>query len=155
MAEILMYLLDTNIWPELLLDQERADEVYVFLEEIPVSQILITDFTLHSIGVVCNRYKRPQVFKDFLQDIVVNGQISLSVIPIDELSTVVDATIELGLDFDDAYRYICAERDDATLITFDKDFDSTSRGRQIPAEVLAMLKTLSQEENDESTASST
>ena len=102
-----MYLLDTNIWLELLLDQERADEVHTFLEAIPVSRILITDFTLHSIGVVCNRYKRPQVFKDFLQDIVANGQISLSVIPIDELSTVVDATIELGLDFDDAYQYIC------------------------------------------------
>jgi len=150
-----MYLLDTNIWLELLLNQERADEVHIFLEEVPVSQLLITDFTLHSIGVVCSRYKRPQAFKDFLQDIVVNGRISLSIIPIDELSTVVDTTIDLGLDFDDAYQYVCAERADATLITFDKDFDSTSRGRQMPAEVLAMLKTLSQEENDESATSST
>lgn len=47
-----------------------------------------------------------------------------------------------------------AERDDATLITFDKDFDSTLRGRRMPAEVLASLKTLSQKESDESTTSS-
>ena len=47
-----------------------------------------------------------------------------------------------------------AERDDATLITFDKDFDSTSRGRRMPAEVLASLKTLSQKESDESTTGS-
>jgi len=41
-----MYLLDTNIWLERLLEQERATEVSQFLEAVPGSELDITDGTL-------------------------------------------------------------------------------------------------------------
>ncbi len=44
-----MYLLDTNIWLERLLNQARTAEVEQFLNQISAEQIFITDFTLHSI----------------------------------------------------------------------------------------------------------
>lgn len=52
-----MYLVDTNIWLERLLDQARSEEVGQFLAHIPSEQIFISDFAFHSIGVVLGRLK--------------------------------------------------------------------------------------------------
>ncbi len=43
-----MYLLDTNIWLERLLDQAHAEDVGRLLNRLPTEQMLISDFTLHS-----------------------------------------------------------------------------------------------------------
>lgn len=50
-----MYLLDTNIWLERLLGQAQSASVGKFLETIPTDELLMTDFTLHSLGVILNR----------------------------------------------------------------------------------------------------
>jgi len=47
-----MYLVDTNVWLERLLDQERAEDVRHFLDATVSEHLFITDFALHSIGVV-------------------------------------------------------------------------------------------------------
>lgn len=47
-----MYLVDTNVWLERFLDQLLADEVKAFLDQTPSHQIYITDFALHSIGII-------------------------------------------------------------------------------------------------------
>ena len=46
-----MYLLDTNIWLERLLGQSQSATVGRLLERLPLDQILMSDFTLHSLGV--------------------------------------------------------------------------------------------------------
>jgi uncharacterized protein len=38
-----------------------------------------------------------------------------------------------GLDFDDAYQYVVAEKFDLVLVSFDMDFDRTDKKRMIPA----------------------
>jgi predicted nucleic acid-binding protein len=38
-----------------------------------------------------------------------------------------------GLDFDDAYQYVVAEKFDLVLVSFDTDFDRTDKKRMIPA----------------------
>ena len=43
-----MYLVDTNVWLERLLDQERSDEVGEFLKQRPSDNLFITDFALPS-----------------------------------------------------------------------------------------------------------
>jgi len=50
MALIMKYLIDTNIWLELLLKQEKAEEVSIFLDKIATEEITISDFALHSIN---------------------------------------------------------------------------------------------------------
>jgi predicted nucleic acid-binding protein len=40
------------------------------------------------------------------------------------------------LDFDDAYQYLAAEQEQATIVSFDKDFDKTGKGRQTPEQVI-------------------
>lgn len=41
-----------------------------------------------------------------------------------------------GLDFDDAYQYVAAEREQATIVSFDKDFDKPTQGRQTPGQII-------------------
>jgi uncharacterized protein len=42
-----MYLVDTNVWLERLLDQDRSDEVGDFLARVSTAQLLMSDFSLH------------------------------------------------------------------------------------------------------------
>ncbi len=50
-----MYLLDTNIWLERMLEQARSEEVERLLDQVSSDQLLITDFSLHSVGVILSR----------------------------------------------------------------------------------------------------
>jgi predicted nucleic acid-binding protein len=43
-----MYLLDTNLFLEILLGQERAEETQRFLQQAPREQLLVSDFSLYS-----------------------------------------------------------------------------------------------------------
>ena len=42
------------------------------------------------------------------------------------------------LDSDDVYQYVAAEIEDATIVSFDKDFDKTEQGRLTPMQVLKL-----------------
>jgi hypothetical protein len=47
-----MYLVDTNIWLELLLDQEKAQDVRRFFQVTGGDRINISEFSLYSMGVI-------------------------------------------------------------------------------------------------------
>ena len=68
-----MYLVDTNIFLEILLEQERATEAQSFFDSIDLTTISVTNFSIHSIGVRLFRLKRFELFLPFLEDIVGNG----------------------------------------------------------------------------------
>jgi predicted nucleic acid-binding protein len=132
-----MYLLDTNIWLERLLDQEHSDEVAQFLNQIPGEQLFITDFSLHSIGVILARLKQAKSLVRFLDDAFNYGAVRLVHLLPQDLSQVVEKISQFHLDFDDAYQYVAAEKYDLILVSFDKDFDGTERKRKTPGEILA------------------
>ena len=50
-------LLDTNILLEFLLDQAKADDVEHFLRAVPHESLFVTEFTVHSVGVMLLRCK--------------------------------------------------------------------------------------------------
>ena len=50
-----MYLIDTNIFLEGLLYQEKADSVAHFFQEIDLETMYVTDLSLHSIGIILFR----------------------------------------------------------------------------------------------------
>lgn len=130
-----MYLVDTNIWLERLLDQNRSDEVGQFLDRITPGQLLITDFSLHSIGVILTRLGRSDTLLCFLQDVLIDGGVRLASITPEEMPRLLPAIHDYGLDFDDAYQYLAAEKYSAVLISFDGDFDRTARGKKRPADI--------------------
>jgi len=65
-----MYLVDTNIWLELLLLQERATEVRRFLQSVDADQLTMTEFALNSIGLITSKLRKEEVFEAFISDIL-------------------------------------------------------------------------------------
>lgn len=131
-----MYLVDTNVWLERLLNQERSDEVGLFLGQVPARDLSVTDFTFHSICLILTRLTRAEVLLDFVQDVFVDGAVNLISIKPSDTRALVDAIDKYKLDFDDAYQYVATEENGLTLVSFDSDFDRTDNGKKTPAEIL-------------------
>jgi hypothetical protein len=132
-----MYLLDTNVWLERLLDRARSEEVGSFLDQTSSELLFITDSSFHSIGVVFDRLNRPDVLLQFIQDAFIDGAVTLIRLDPEDTRRIIQIIEQFGLDFDDAYQYVAAEKYNLTLISFDGDFDRTERGRKTPAEILS------------------
>ena len=131
-----MYLVDTNIWLERLLDQERSVEVGEFLSAVHSDQMGITDFSLHSIGVITTRLKRPEIFTSFLSDACIEGSVNIISLVPEHLQKLVQSMAQYHLDFDDAYQFIAADEYGLILVSFDTDFDRTPLQRRTPQQVL-------------------
>ncbi len=95
-----MYLLDTNIFLEILLDQEKSAVCKEFLNR-NYDKIFLSDFSLHSIGVILFRYKKKEIFNKFIQDVVF--EIKILNLPSSEYKIFSRNTIAYTLDFDDFY----------------------------------------------------
>ncbi len=135
-----MVIVDTNIWLEQLLGQARAAEVGEFLAGMPPGSLLMTDFTLHSIGVILTRLRRPEVLIQFVDDVFGGDAVELVSVEPDSMARVVEIINQFRLDFDDAYQYVAAEQDNAGIVSFDADFDRTDRGQLTPAQALAQTR---------------
>ncbi len=95
-----MYLVDTNIWLERLLEQDRSEEVRQFLDRVPTDQLLITDFSFHSIGVIFDRLKRRAEFLTFVQDVLIDAAVAVAALQPHYMQRVVDLANTYRLDFD-------------------------------------------------------
>ena len=136
----MMYLLDTNIWLERLLNQENSAVVGELLTTLSPTEICMTDFTLHSIGVICDRLKQIEIFQQFVQDVVIDGNVQIVGVPLDTLGDVVKAIDQFNVDFDDAYQLVAARNIPASIVSFDRDFDKTDLGRLTPAQILEEVR---------------
>ncbi len=96
----------------------------------------MTDFSLHSIGVILHRLNRRDEFLRFVQDLFIDGAVGLISLEPADMERLVAVIDRFGLDFDDAYQYVAAELYDVQLVSFDGDFDGTERGRITPGEIL-------------------
>jgi predicted nucleic acid-binding protein len=113
------YLVDTNIFLEILLNQAGRKKCEAFLQG-EKGAAWISDFTLHSIGVLLFRQKRPELFDRFAADTLPQFTIlSLSEAGYSELT---DANTRYALDFDDAYQFSVARENNLAIATQDKDF---------------------------------
>jgi predicted nucleic acid-binding protein len=54
-----MFLVDTNIFLEVMLGQEKAAEVKDFFNRADFSSLFVSDFSLFSIGIIYFREKKP------------------------------------------------------------------------------------------------
>jgi hypothetical protein len=134
-----MFLLDTNIWLEVLLDQDKAAEVRLLLKAKEAGRFALTEFSLYSLGVILTRLKKDAAFLDFLSDTLEDSAVRVIRLDTADLKGVPSVCRKFGLDFDDAYQYVAAVKHDLTLVSFDSDFDRTERGRRTPAEVTDTL----------------
>lgn len=132
----LMFLVDTNVWLELLLEQEKAEEVRRFLRNVEARLLAITEFSLYSVGIILTRLRKDTVFEDFLSDTLENAGVARISLNTGDLKRVLAVRRRFRMDFDDAYQYVAAEKYNLTIVSLDSDFDRTERGRKTPAGVL-------------------
>lgn len=132
-------LLDTNVFLEIILSQERANEAKELLLKAGQYEFFITDYSLHSIGLLLFRRKQHDAFRAFVEDVLLNGGIGLLSLDSDEMESVISASQKFGLDFDDAYQYALATRYDLALVSFDTDFQQTDKGHKTPTEILQII----------------
>lgn len=119
-----MYLLDTNIALEILLAQEKKETCKSFLNQ-HIGQLAMSDFSLHSIGVILFRYKKKALFHTFSQDIA--DKISIKTLSIDGYAEMEHASDKTGLDFDDTYQFCIAKKTGLKIVTMDKDFEKVQQ----------------------------
>jgi predicted nucleic acid-binding protein len=131
-----MYLVDTNIWLEVLLEQEKKVESYEFLETTDSQLLHITDFSLYSIGIILTRLKKLDAFDRFVGDIIIESSVNMVRLIPEDIKRIIEIEKEFDLDFDDSYQYVAAERFDLKVVSFDSDFDKTEKGRTAPEEIL-------------------
>jgi len=131
-----MYLVDTNVWLELLLEQQRAAEVRQFLESVDAGQLSMTEFALNSIGLITTRLRKQNVFEVFISDILEDSAVRRICLSAIDLKGVLTFMNKFHLDFDDAYQYVAAKRNGLLLVSFDADFDKTDIKRKVPADLL-------------------
>jgi len=130
-----MYLIDTNVWLERLLDQDRTDEVAEFFDRSKSEHLFITDFAFHSIGIVMTKLDRKDDFLLFVKDAFIDGAVGLIHLEPEDSPQLIGAIEKYHLDFDDAYHYIAAQKYSLTIVSFDSDFDQTPQRRKSPAEI--------------------
>ena len=118
-----MFLCDTNIFLEILLDQEKSENCKKILSE-KIGNIHISDFSLHSIGVILFRHNKENIFKNFIDDIM--SKIEIISLSKDRYKELAHINEKYNLDFDDSYQYLIAKENNLTIITMDNDFNKIS-----------------------------
>lgn len=113
------YLLDTNIFLEILLDQDKKEVCKNFLET-HTGEIFISDFSLHSIGVILYRHNKSDLFNQFLEDTL--DKIEIITLSKEKYREIDDVYNQYKLDFDDSYQFLLAQEHQMAIATQDADF---------------------------------
>ncbi len=128
-------LIDTNIFLEVILAQSRATDAKDLLSKTEEHDFFISDYSLHSIGLLFFRRKQHDVSRRFLADMFAIANIRMISLLSIYMENMINTALKFGLDFDDAYQVTVAEQYGLTIISFDSDFDKTKTGRQTPDQI--------------------
>ena len=131
------YLIDTNIFLEVLLDQKEAPQCLTFLESVESGKVkaVVTSFALHSIAIILEKLKGIESYRHFLE-IITNfeGLMTYSTTPHDEIE-ICTLSKQQNLSFDDAMHYYVAKTFGLKLVSLDDDFDRTDIIRVVPPHI--------------------
>ena len=116
----IVFLVDTNVFLEILLGQSKRKECKDFLNN-NIGDVGMTDFSLHSIGVILFRYGREDVFGRFVED--VTPDVRILSLPAWRYGDVIKAGKSMDMDFDDAYQCSVAGYYGLRVVTMDRDFE--------------------------------
>ena len=131
-----MLLIDTNVFLELMLGRERADECERFLDKVSSGELeaAVSKFTVHAVEALLND---PNLILAFLRN--VQNSLGLSVYETsldDEIATSM-LMDKLKLDFDDALQYYIAKKLRVeAIVSYDKHFDRVDIQRKEPSAFL-------------------
>ena len=133
-------LLDANCLLRIARQRDLADDVERLLNEVPHGQLRISDFGLHSVAITMFRFGQLADYPALMDRVGIGKTIAIVRLFPPDWPRVLDVVAGYKLDVDDAYQYVAAEIDHRRLVSFDKDFDRTPRGRLTPAAALQLFK---------------
>ena len=113
------FLIDTNIFLEILLEQNKKEICKNFLES-NIGEILISDFSLHSIGVILFKYNKAEQFKIFVDDTL--DKLEILALSNEKYSEIIEVYNKYKLDFDDSYQFLIAKENNLRITTIDNDY---------------------------------
>lgn len=130
-----MYLVDANIFLEVLLSRARKEECKKFLRSLRDGKKsgIVTDFTIHSIIVIMSSLNRLNELKTFLLSLIAYKGLHIHHTTLTEEVKATELAIEQNLDMDDAIQYSSALSANAeAIISFDKHFNGLKIPREEP-----------------------
>ena len=135
-----MYLIDTNIFLEVLLGRNRKDDCKKLLRHVQEgkSKGIITDFTIHSIIVIMDGFRKLSELRTFLASLTAYKGLQIHITTLSDEVRAVELATKHGLDMDDAIQYSTAlSLSVDAIISFDKHFDNLEIPRKEPADLLS------------------
>jgi predicted nucleic acid-binding protein len=126
-----MYLVDANVFLELLYKRDRWRECCDYLNKVKAGIIksYVLHFTLHGISAILGD---PKLVSRFLSEITTWRGLTVVDVPIDEEIVASELANGMGLDFDDGLQYYYAKKAGLQIVSFDRDFDKTDVKRVEP-----------------------
>ena len=126
-----MFLIDTNIFLEVMLARTKRTACIDFLDSVKTGKerATVTDFTLYSIMVILDSHRKFRELDRFLRSLSAYRGLTLYVASLEDKLEAVDLAENNEFDIDDAVQYVSARSIGAkAIVSLDKDFD----GRAIP-----------------------
>ncbi len=134
-----MYLVDTNIFLEVMLSQARSKECEVFLKSVKegVSKAFVTDFSIYSIMIIMTSLSKLNELKIFLSSLSAYKGLTIHRNGLKDLLRAIDTMRKKRLDLDDAIQYSAAvSLGVKDIVSFDKHFDGLEVPRAEPAQLV-------------------
>lgn len=132
------YLVDTNIFLEVMLSQKRKRECKRLLYQFQNGKAdgVVTDLTIYSIMVLMGRLKKFEQLKTFLSSLTAYKALHIYTTSLAEKVEATEKSLENGLDIDDAIQYEAALSMNAeAIISFDKHLNKLKVPRKEPKQI--------------------
>jgi len=122
-----MYLVDTNIFLEVLLSRGKKEECKKILRTLRDGRksAIVTDFSIHSIIVIMDSLGRLEALKTFLLSLLAYKGLHIYNTTITDEVKAIEITNKQKLSMDDAIQYASALSTNAeAIISLDRHFDN-------------------------------
>jgi len=133
-----MYLVDTNIFLEILLARSRKEECKKLLSQLRDGKTtaIVTDFTVHSIIVTMDSLNKLTELRTFLLSLTAYKGLHVHNTSIIDEIKATETAIQNKLDMDYAIQYTTALATKAeAIISFDKHFSNLNIPRKEPRQI--------------------
>lgn len=139
--------IDTSIFLELILDQERSKESKSLLDAIADGEIeaVVSHFALRAIE---STIRSAEKLSEFLKDVENSKGLKIYDTSLSDEQNISTLSEKIGLDFNDSVQFYVAKlTSSSSIVSFDKHFDGSGIPRREPSEILANLQNRSKHEN--------
>ncbi|MEM1582455.1 MAG: PIN domain-containing protein [Candidatus Bathyarchaeia archaeon] len=131
-----MYLVDTNIFLEVLLGRDKKEECKKILRTLRDGKesAIVTDFSIHSIIVILDELGRLDALKTFLLSLLAYKGLHIYNTTISDEVKAIEIAKKQNLSMDDAIQYASALSTNAeAIISLDKHFNNLKIPRIEPS----------------------